>query len=189
MTTKSDRSNQHVFFIAQISDPGTERRFNSDLVFNTIANPAAKQAGFAGAKRADDIDLPGRITDRVIDRIVNGPAVIADLSGRNPNVYYEVALAHAARRPFVQLIEASERGQIPFDVVDQSTIDYEANNFPSYTAAAGRVFAQLKSAVENPEAIDNPVTAGLRFPGITASPPDPTSDMAKMLPYLERLDR
>ena len=55
-------------------------------LFETIVKPAARQLGFAGAERADETNQPGLITNTVIERIVNGPGVVADLSGRNPNV-------------------------------------------------------------------------------------------------------
>jgi hypothetical protein len=40
--------------------------------------------------------------------------VVADLTGANPNVYYELALRHSTAKPFVHL--AREGTEIPFDI-------------------------------------------------------------------------
>lgn len=188
MADEIDREFQHVFFISRIGDPDTAIRFQSDLVLKEIAEPAAKRAGFAGAIRADDMNYPGRITDRVIEQIAEGPAVIADLTGRNPNVYYEVVLAHAARRPLVQLIEETERGSIPFDITDQNTIVYSATDLRSYELAATRASSQLETTLGDPNAVDNPVTTALRFAGLRRIEPEAGSDLATVMQYLRRLD-
>ncbi len=46
--------------------------------------------------------------------------VIADLTGANPNVYYELAIRHAVKKPIIQLISKGEK--LPFDVGDMRTI-------------------------------------------------------------------
>lgn len=176
-----DRSEQDVFFISQIGEPESDTRFRSDLVLNLIAKPAAKLAGFRGALRADEIDKPGRITNEVITRIVGGPAVIADLTGRNPNVYYEVALAHAAQVALVQVIDRSEIDRIPFDISDQSTIPYIANSLTSYELIAKHVAAQLEVAADDPRAVDNPVVTARAYRGLQAAAAEQEYGLAEVL--------
>jgi hypothetical protein len=59
----------------------------------------------------------------VIGAILNYDFCIADLSGQNPNVFYELAIAQAAQRPVVLLKRAGE--DIPFDVKDYRLIEYD----------------------------------------------------------------
>ena len=58
---------------------------------------------------------PGLITAQVIQNLVEWELVIADLSEHNPNVFYELAVRHALKKPIVQLIQAGQK--IPFDVI------------------------------------------------------------------------
>lgn len=167
--TNESSANKVAFFIARIGTEGSDIRFASDLVLNLIVKPAARKAGLDDAQRADEIDLPGRITDTVINRIADGPAVIADLTGRNPNVFYEVAIAHAASVPLVQLIEADELASLPFDVDDQNTIQYRADDYSTYIEAAERTAAQLEAAIGGARG-STPIVAARQFKALEQVP-------------------
>ena len=107
------------FVIAPIGDPESEIRKRSDQVLKHVIAPAVRQCGYTPL-RADHISEPGLISSQVIQHIVNDPLVIADLTGRNPNVFYELALRHALRKPLVQIMKSGE--QMPFDVAGTRTI-------------------------------------------------------------------
>jgi hypothetical protein len=65
----------------------------------------------------------GTITDQMFREIVNADVCVALLTGFNPNVFYELAVAQAAARPLVILIEKGQ--SLPFDVKDLRCIEYE----------------------------------------------------------------
>src|SRR5262245_40370896 len=88
------------FVIAPIGEPTSETRRRSDQVFRHIIQPAAEACGYR-AQWALDMSDPGTITHHVIDRLQNDPMVIADLTGHNANVFYELAIRHAVRKPLV----------------------------------------------------------------------------------------
>ena len=59
----------------------------------------------------------------MIEAIQTYDLCIADLTGHNPNVFYELALAQAARRPVVMLKLAGEA--IPFDVNGYRVMEFD----------------------------------------------------------------
>jgi CheY-like chemotaxis protein len=59
-----------------------------------------------GCVRADDFFKPRRIMDDVRRCIRDATFLIADLSGRNPNVFYEVGLAHAIGKTVLLLTQS-----------------------------------------------------------------------------------
>ncbi|NOT05540.1 MAG: hypothetical protein HOP27_13160 [Anaerolineales bacterium] len=108
------------FFIAPIGEEGSESRKWSDKVLNYIVAPAIRSLGYQKPERSDTLSIPGSITLDIIHRLVEYDLVIADLTGRNPNVYYELAIRHASQKPVVHLIREGE--DIPFDLKDSRTI-------------------------------------------------------------------
>jgi len=143
------------FVIAPIGDLGTEIRKRSDQVLKHIIRPAVEAKGYK-AIRADEIAEPGIITTQVIQHIIDDPLVIADLSGRNPNVFYELALRHALRKPLVQIIQEGE--DIPFDVHGMRTIDVNHQDLDSAANAKIEIERQIE-AVEQPGAkIESPIS-------------------------------
>jgi hypothetical protein len=73
-------------------------------------------------QRADQISRPGRITEQIIDAITAADAVIADISGLNPNVIYELGYAHASGATLLLL--SQDPGASPFDLRDLRQIHY-----------------------------------------------------------------
>src|SRR5262249_44919734 len=110
------------FVISPIGQPGSDVREQADAVLDYIIEPALKGMEIE-AVRADKLAEPGLVTDQVIGAILNYDLCIADLSGQNPNVFYELAIAQAAERPVVLLKLAGEI--IPFDVKDYRLIEYD----------------------------------------------------------------
>ena len=72
--------------------------------------------------RADERYLVGPIMDDVNDQIENADLIVADLTGRNPNVYYEVGYAAALRKSVIQIAQSAS--DLPFDVRHLRTFSY-----------------------------------------------------------------
>ncbi len=73
--------------------------------------------------RADEVSEPGRITEQIISMIHECAFIIADITGSNPNVMYEIGYAHALERP--TLIINQDPTSSPFDVKDYRQISYQ----------------------------------------------------------------
>lgn len=114
---KKDKS---CFVIGPIGEPKSEIREWADKILKFVILPALKKCGYENPIRADQISKPGMITFEIVQHLILDDLVIADLTWRNANVYYELGILHAARKPFVQVIREGE--EIPFDAKDLRTI-------------------------------------------------------------------
>ena len=81
----------------------------------------AEKLGFT-VDRADDIEHNGNILDVVQQKIRQADIVIADMSTRNANVFYEIGFAHAVNRPTVLLCRNTDT--VPFDLQSINYIKY-----------------------------------------------------------------
>lgn len=80
------------------------------------------EAGLS-SQRADEIASTNLITWDIWERINKARFLIADLTDRNPNVFYEVGLAHAISKDVILLTQ--NMGDIPFDLQSLRFIVYE----------------------------------------------------------------
>lgn len=84
-----------------------------ESVYRQLIKPAAEPFGLK-VLRADDIYSPGVITEQIRAAIHQSVICIADVTGKNPNVLYEVGIAHTLGKPTILLTQSVE--QIPFDL-------------------------------------------------------------------------
>jgi hypothetical protein len=71
-----------------------------DRYYQQIYIPAIKEAGLEPI-RADELFTTGSVVEQIWEQIEKAKVLLADLSGKNANVFYELGLAHAARKPVV----------------------------------------------------------------------------------------
>ena len=146
------------FVIAPIGEEESEVRKRSDQILKHVIEPPASECGYK-AVRADKIDKPGVITSQVIQHVVEDPLIIADLTGHNPNVFYELAIRHAIRKPFIQIIKKGER--IPFDVAGTRTINVDHRDLDSVGEAKNEIVNQIKSLEQDASNIETPISVSL----------------------------
>src|SRR3954464_11148455 len=73
--------------------------------------------------RVDHEIFVGNILDRIRDGIAFADVLIADMTGKNANVFYEVGYAHAIEKRVILLTQHSE--DIPFDLKHHVHIIYD----------------------------------------------------------------
>jgi hypothetical protein len=146
--------------IAPIGTEGSKERIRSDQVLKHIISPAAKECGY-DTIRADQISEPGLITSQVIQHVVDDPLVIADLTGRNPNVFYELAIRHSIKKSIVQIIDSAET--IPFDVASTRTIQVDHHDLDSAARAKEEIVRQIRAVEKNPIDVDTPISVAIEL--------------------------
>ncbi len=146
------------FVICPIGEEESDIRKRSNQILKHVIEPPVSDCGYK-AVRADKIDKPGMITSQVIQHIVDDPLVIADLTGNNPNVFYELAIRHVIRKPFIQIIKKGER--IPFDVAGTRTINVDHHDLDSVGEAKKEIVNQIKSLEQDSNNIETPISMSL----------------------------
>lgn len=132
---------QDCFIICPIGDEGTEIRRRSDKLLKHVLAPVLSANNY-NAIRADQIPKVGLITTQVINLIIDCPLVIADLSGSNPNVFYELAIRHAVQEPYIQVINKDEK--MPFDIAGVRTVEIDLGDLDSVDKAKSEIDRQIK---------------------------------------------
>lgn len=102
--------------------------------------------------RGDEIYSKQRIMDDIWESIKSCRFVIAELTGKNPNVLYEIGLAHALGKPVIILTRNGD--DVPFDLKDLRYLFYDVND-PFWGNNLRKGLKNLiQKVIENPE-IDN----------------------------------
>ncbi|MFM9929814.1 hypothetical protein [Achromobacter xylosoxidans] len=164
-TTEHAHFDTTCFYVTPIGEDGSEQRQHADLFLGSLIEPALEQFGLT-VVRADMIDKPGTITRQIVEYLLRARLVIADLSFHNPNVFYELALRHAIRLPVVQLVRTADR--IPFDLNQIRTVRIDTSGIhafvPKIDTYRSEIASQVRRALEDPDAVDNPITT--YYPGM-----------------------
>ena len=117
-------------------------------------------------ERADTDVSPGKITSKIYSCIRQASIVLADMTGRNPNVFYELGLAHAISDNVILLAQSID--DIPFDLKDFLHIRY-TNTFDGAEKLANdlsKVLARLARSADvvteqtEQEAVESLAVAG-----------------------------
>jgi hypothetical protein len=96
-----------------------------DRYYENIYAPAVRDAGLE-PKRADSIFASGAILADIWHFTKRAKILLADMSGHNPNVFYELGLAHAIAKPVVLVAPSIE--DVPFDLRGLRVITYNKDN-------------------------------------------------------------
>ncbi len=154
------------FVASPIGESESAVRKRSDDVLKFVIRPTAGECGYE-ALRADEIDEPGVITSQIVERVISSPMLIADLTDANPNVYYELALRHAVKKPAIHIIQADQRPA--FDLGGNRTIFLDHTDLRSVESAKEQLKRQIMAAEKDPQAVDNPISVGAELQALRVS--------------------
>lgn len=150
--------NNECFVICALGEPMSPTRVRADKVLKHIITPALAEWKFE-IVRADRISAPGTITTQIIQHLMDARLVIADLTESNPNVFYELAIRHAAHQPVV--VVSTEGDDLPFDTRQERTIFFDHTDLDSVAAAIVTIHDTARHALAGE--FGSPVSAALTF--------------------------
>ncbi|MBE7058082.1 MAG: nucleoside 2-deoxyribosyltransferase [Ruminococcaceae bacterium] len=130
------------FVVCPIGEEGTEVRTNSDKLLKYIIAPVCEMCGFE-AERIDKRNDANSITQSIIEALDNADLVIADITGHNPNVFYEMGYRARTKKPMIHLRRKGEN--LPFDITAIRTFEYDLTDLDSVEEIKDR----LKKTIES----------------------------------------
>lgn len=116
-----------------------------DLIYEHVLRPAIEEVDLV-PNRADQIYGSRRIMRDVWNKIRTARIVIAELTGRNANVLYELGMAHAIGKPFIIITNSMD--DVPFDLKDLRCIVYNKDH-PKWGDSLKNNVARTMKAVLN----------------------------------------
>ncbi len=145
------------FVVGPIGKDGTEERKHSDLLLHAVIKEVleAEEFGYV-VKRADEDADPGMIGDRVVTDIIHADLVVADLTGLNPNAFYELGIRHSTEKPTIHMAKSGTL--LPFDNVSHRTIFVDLTAWDSIKHARERLAASARAIKEPNYRVSNPIT-------------------------------
>lgn len=160
LTDKDASDQKKCFVVSPIGDENSDIRKNADQLFNHIIKPVCENCGFK-AIRIDHENTPDSITQGILDCLDKYDLVIADMTGHNPNVFFEIGYRTAKDKPIIHLKRKGER--IPFDVSSIRTFEYDLTDLDIVSETRERLEKAICSFVyednlENED--DNEVVEG-----------------------------
>jgi hypothetical protein len=112
-------------------------------VYDHVIKPLEKELAInleKGIKRGDDFFSHHNIVDEIWSAIYSCQIIIADCTGRNANVFYELGIAHTLGKPYILITQNVK--DAPFDIQGRRLIEYKDS-----IAGTTKLKADLKKAI------------------------------------------
>lgn len=93
-------------------------------IYDTQVIPALRTIGYHASSADQDLRI-GAIIEQIWESIGKSRLIIADVTGRNPNVFYELGLAHAINKDCI--IVTQNENDVPFDIQHLRYLKYSDN--------------------------------------------------------------
>jgi hypothetical protein len=145
------------FVIGPIGAHKSDDRFHADRLLKLIIKPTFS-VNFKDYKveRADEISKPGMIDSQVISHLIEADLVVADLTTRNANAFYELGIRHLIQKPVIHVYRRGE--PIPADIQPYRAIEFEYKDKDDIREAKSAL-RKAVNEIHNPNYyLENPVT-------------------------------
>lgn len=106
-----------------------------DAVYRDLIRATLEEAGFT-VERADDLVTSRNILDDIVAKLAEADFVVADLTDLNPNVFYELGVAHSLNGKVLMLTQ--DVSSLPFDLQSYRVLEYDTH-FARFTDARQRL--------------------------------------------------
>jgi hypothetical protein len=168
------------FVISPIGAQGSAERKHADMTLNAIIRPALAESGTEFfVTRADESSEIGMITDHLISEILESDLLVADLSFLNPNVFYELGIAHAIEKPVIHI--AHRDTKLPFDNVGYRAVLFDPTDWHSQVDSRKQIAESARKAMTNGSVVSNPITHARGWKRLKTSADSEQHILAKLI--------
>lgn len=171
--------------ITPIGQRGSSVRKHADWVFKYVMD-ACDPRGIS-LERADTMAGSPMITSRIFEAIRSADFCVADLTGLNANVFYELGVRHSLAKPVIHI--AAEGTDLPFDNAQHDTIFFDLTSIDSMDGLTTAVGRQIDDIRSEGYVVTNPFTAALGAIALAQSADPRDQVIARLEERLSAIER
>ena len=129
-----------------------------DELYHEVIRPTV-EAMEMRCLRADEVFSVGPIMQDILQGIARAGVIIADVTGRNPNVFYELGIAHTVKDRVI--IVSQSMDDVPFDLKHIRMLIYETS-LRGIRRFSSRLKATLEAVLKQPSSSLSEGSSGSR---------------------------
>ena len=118
-----------------------------DKGYKDAFEPALAEAGL-DAYRVDQDPNAEVLIDAIEKGIQRAPICLADVTTDNPNVWYELGFAYAARKSVILICGDERKGALPFDIQHRNVIQYKSESGSDFEVLKRQITERAKALLE-----------------------------------------
>ena len=155
------------FIISAIAKEGSQIRKSSDYKFDYVYSPVLRKMEYE-IIRSDKISSPGSISREIVQNLIDADLVIADITDENSNVFYELAIRNAIKKPVI--IFRKPEQVMPFDIYDKRAISISMAEPKIWEESKQHLRDQVTIAEKYPEQASESILTEFAFDLKNTSP-------------------
>jgi hypothetical protein len=150
------------FVIGPIGGHRSPDREHADRLLKLIIRPTFSShfKNFT-IERADGIARPGMIDSQVITHLIESELVVADITTRNANAFYELGIRHMLQKPIIHMFRRGDH--IPADIAPYRAVEFAYADKDEVRDAKVALRKAVSEVLKPGFQIDNPVTRSAGF--------------------------
>ena len=152
---KRKQTTKLCYVIMPFSDTDSCSAGQWTTIFNGLIKPAVEEAGL-GYRCLRSKARTGNIIKNIVQDLYSANVVIADLTDKRPNVFYELGVRHTLRHRTILI--AQSRHDISSDLDGYASHEYDWNTEPGQEQFRANIRDSLQYIEEDPDRSDNPVS-------------------------------
>ena len=171
--------------ITPIGVAGSTTRKHADWVFRFLKAECDDRS--ITLERADKMTGSPMITSRIFEALSTAEFCVADLTGLNANVFYELGVRHSFRLPVIHIAHVGT--ELPFDNAQHDTVFFDLSDCLSMEELSSTVGRQLDIKVDSDHPVSNPLTQALGSIEVSKSGDSSDQVIGQLLERVASLER